>query len=84
MYCSLLGADLAGADLNRADLRGTDFRWTRNLTQEQIEQAYGSSGQQEHMIDTLLPDHLHAPEAWEKLISQQMEEREQLQGGSEP
>lgn len=84
MHCSLLSANLAGADLDRADLRGTDLRRTRNLTQEQIERAYGSSGQQEYMPDTMLPDHLHAPGAWQRLYSQQVEEREQSQGGSEP
>ncbi len=74
--CNLIGADFAGADLDGTDIRGgADLRLARDLTQEQIEQAYGSAGQQEYMPDTLLPDYLEAPEAWEKLISQQIVER---------
>lgn len=73
--CYMIGADFAGANLDRADLRGADLRLTRNLTQKQIEQAYGSSGQQEYMPDTRLPEHLEAPEAWRKLLSQQKSER---------
>lgn len=71
----MIGADFTGANLDRADLRGTDLRLTRNLTQDQIEQAYGSSGQQEYMPDIFLPYHLHAPETCKKLLSEQIEER---------
>lgn len=73
--CYLIGADLISVDLDRADLRGAELRMTRNLTQEQIERAYGSYGQ-EDMPDTQLPDHLEAPEAWCKPLSLQKSERE--------
>jgi uncharacterized protein YjbI with pentapeptide repeats len=73
--CNLIGANFAGADLDRADLRAADLREARNLTPGQIEQAYGSSGQQDYMPDTLLPDNRSAPQAWEKLLSQQQSER---------
>lgn len=73
---NLLGADFANAILLDADVRGgTDLRLAKNLTQEQIEQAYGATGDQEYMPDTLLPEYLEAPEAWTKLFSQQLEER---------
>lgn len=70
--CNLLSANFDGADLTQSDLRGTDLRLTKNLTQEQIDSAFGSSGRQKYMPDTLLPDHLTAPEAWKKLLSQQI------------
>jgi uncharacterized protein YjbI with pentapeptide repeats/cell division protein FtsB len=73
--CHVISADFAGADLEEADLRGADLRLARNLTQEQLESAFGSSGEQEYMPDTLLPDDLTVPEAWENLISQQIEDR---------
>jgi len=73
--CNLIFSDFAGADLDEADLRAADLREARNLTQEQIEQAYGSSGGQEYMPDTLLPKHLKAPAAWTKLLSQQARDR---------
>ena len=47
--------DSASADLDRADLRAADLRHARNLTQKQIEAAYGSSDQQDGVVDTLLP-----------------------------
>lgn len=73
---NLLGADFAGAVLDGTDVRsGTDLRLAKNLTQAQIEQAYGSSGDQKYMPDTLLPDYLEAPEAWTKLLGQQKKER---------
>lgn len=73
--CDLISANFAGADLDRADLRAADLRLARNITQGQIEQAYGSSGQQDYMADTLLPDNRKPPQAWEKLLSQQQQER---------
>lgn len=82
--CNLLGADFGGADLDSTDVRGgADLRLARNLTQEQIESAYGSVGEQEYMPDTMLPEDLEASKAWEKLLSQQIREREQSQGGGE-
>lgn len=73
---NLLGADFADAVFDGTDVRGgTNLGIAKNLTQQQIEQAYGSSGDQEYMPDTLLPDHLEAPEAWRKLLSQQQEDR---------
>jgi hypothetical protein len=74
--CSLISANFDGADLGEADLRGARLQWAKNLTQEQIESAFGSSGGQEYMPDTLLPNHLQAPEAWKKLLSQQISERD--------
>lgn len=70
--CNLINANFDGADLEEADLRGADLQLARNLTQEQIESAFGSSGGYEYMPDTILPDHLTAPEAWGKLLSQQV------------
>lgn len=70
--CNLINANFDGADLEEADLRGADLQLARNLTQEQIESAFGSSGGYEYMPDTILPDHLIAPEAWGKLLSQQV------------
>jgi hypothetical protein len=75
--CDLLSADFADAKLVGADVRGADLRLARNLTQEQLETTYGSSGQQQFMPDTLLPDYLKAPELWNKLVSQQAKAREQ-------
>ena len=73
--CNLLGARLRAADLDGTDVRSADMRLAYDLTQEQIEKTYGSTGQQEHMPDTLLPDYLEAPEAWRALLSQQQKER---------
>jgi uncharacterized protein YjbI with pentapeptide repeats len=76
--CNLIFADFADAKLDGTDLRAADLREALNLTQEQINQAYGSSGQQQYMLDTQLPDHLEAPEAWNNLLSQQRRERGDL------
>jgi uncharacterized protein YjbI with pentapeptide repeats len=40
---NLSGADLGFADLNNADLSGADLRGARNLSQEQLDQACGTS-----------------------------------------
>jgi uncharacterized protein YjbI with pentapeptide repeats len=68
--CKLRSADFAGADLDEAELQAADLRRARNLTQEQIEKAYGSKGQ-EDVDDTLLPGGLIAPEPWKWTFSQQ-------------
>ena len=73
--CIFHGADFAGADLDEADLRAADLRRARNLTQEQIEKAYGSKGQ-EDVEDTLLPGDLKAPEPWKWSLSQQQAMRQ--------
>jgi uncharacterized protein YjbI with pentapeptide repeats len=69
--CILRRTDFAGADLNEADIRAADLRHARNLTQEQIESAYGSNDQQGGMRNTLLPHGLKPPKLWERPISQQ-------------
>jgi len=79
--CNLVSANFDGADLTEADLRGAHLQIARNLTQEQIESAFGSSGGQEYMPNTLLPDYLTAPEAWKKLLSQRIEERDLVGDG---
>jgi uncharacterized protein YjbI with pentapeptide repeats len=73
--CDLVAANFDRADLTEADLRAAHLQIARNLTQEQIESAFGSSGGQPYMPDTLLPDHLTPPEAWKKLLSQQIKDR---------
>lgn len=73
--CYLASADFNGAILDRADLRCADLQQACNLTQEQVNQAYGTY-QQNRVHDTKLPDHLEAPEAWKKPLSQQKAERE--------
>jgi uncharacterized protein YjbI with pentapeptide repeats len=73
--CIFQSADFADADLDEADLRAADLRRARNLTQEQIEKAYGSKGQ-EDVEDTLLPGDLKAPEAWKWSLSQQQAMRQ--------
>jgi hypothetical protein len=66
---------LDGTDLTETDIRGANLQIAKNLTQEQIESAFGSSGGYEYMPDTILPDHLTAPESWNLLLSQQIKER---------
>jgi hypothetical protein len=73
--CIFQSADFAGADLDEADLRAADLRRARNLTQEQVEKAYGSKGQ-EDVSDTLLPGNLKAPELWKWSLSQQQAMRQ--------
>ena len=67
--CIFQSADFAGAELDEADLQAADLRRARNLTQGQIEKAYGSQGQ-EDVEDTLLPGDLKAPEPWKWPLSQ--------------
>jgi hypothetical protein len=70
--CKLRYADFAGADLDEADLRAADLRYADNLTQQQIETAYGSKG----VGDTLLPDDLEAPLKWKLSLKEQQEARQ--------
>jgi len=69
--CKLCSADFAGADLDEADIRAADLRGADNLTQEQIESAYGSRDQQGDMLNTLLPNGLEAPLLWKLSLDQQ-------------
>lgn len=55
----LLAADLTDTNLSGAKLTEADLRRTKNLTQEQINLAYGD----EH---TKLPDNLQRPSHWSK------------------
>jgi uncharacterized protein YjbI with pentapeptide repeats len=71
----LRSVDFAWTDLDEADLRAADLRHADNLTQEQIESAYGSKGQKGVVDDTLLPDHLEAPLKWKLPLKQQQEAR---------
>jgi hypothetical protein len=73
--CIFQSADFAGADLDEANLQAADLRRARNLTQEQIEKAYGSKGQDD-VEDTLLPGDLKAPEPWKWSLSQQQAMRQ--------
>jgi hypothetical protein len=52
--------------------------FARNLTQVQINQAYGGARQPGPEQNTILPPHLEAPESWAKPIHEQMRERGQL------
>jgi hypothetical protein len=69
--CKLRSADFADTLLDEADIRAADLRHARNLTQEQIEKAYGSRDQQGGMPNTLLPDGLEAPLLWKLPLDQQ-------------
>lgn len=79
--CNLMSADLAGADLDRADLRGADLRFTRNLTQDQIDSAYGGADPQRQAQYTMLPEYLQAPASWAKSIDVQQRERAGVEEG---
>src|SRR5262245_192386 len=58
-YARLVQADLKDACLDQATLGGANLREVRNLTQAQIDQAYGDEG-------SLLPAGLVRPTAWPK------------------
>jgi hypothetical protein len=60
-------AILIGADLKLANLQGANLQPVRNLTQEQINEAYGDK-------KTKLPDHLQPPKHWSKDLLEQMKE----------
>ncbi len=72
--CDLWAANFESADLGLADLRGANLELASNLTQEQIEKAYGSHGH-ERVKDTKLPEYLEVPKAWNKSIDEQKRER---------
>jgi uncharacterized protein YjbI with pentapeptide repeats len=55
----LIAADLTDANLSGANLLAADLRRAKNLTQEQINLAYGDER-------TKLPDHLQRPAHWSK------------------
>ena len=55
---NLQEADFEDADLYYADLHGANLRGAKNLTQEQIDGAFGDH-------ETQLPQGLHAPSGWE-------------------
>jgi uncharacterized protein YjbI with pentapeptide repeats len=65
----LIAADLAAANLRGASLLAADLRRAKNLTQEQINLAYGD----EH---TKLPDDLQRPAHWSKGDEEASEEDE--------
>jgi hypothetical protein len=75
-----LSANFEGADLEHADLRGAKMLFARNLTQEQINRAYGGDRQPGSAQNTILPPHLAAPEFWSKPIHEQMRELENSSG----
>jgi uncharacterized protein YjbI with pentapeptide repeats len=78
--CNLAGADFRGADLDGADLRGAFLKDAKNLTQRQINKAYGSYGR-EWVEDTRsLPKGINYPEAWRKPIREQRADRERSRG----
>jgi hypothetical protein len=60
--CFLMDADFSGADLEGANLRatsiqGADFLTAKNLTQKQIDRAFGDD-------TTKLPEGIHRPSTW--------------------
>jgi uncharacterized protein YjbI with pentapeptide repeats len=72
--CNTGFSDFEDAVLDRADLRDTSLSFARNLTQEQVEQAYGSY-KHEAVGDTTLPEGLKAPDAWLISIDEQKREK---------
>jgi uncharacterized protein YjbI with pentapeptide repeats len=72
--CELVGVNLKGTDFREADLRAANLQEVRNLTQRQVNKAYGSC-KREEVRDTQLPDDCHAPKSWCKPIHQQKRER---------
>ena len=57
---NLDSVNFKGAFLDRANLVGADMTGTQNLTQEQINKAFGDGG-------TNLPEHLTAPPHWPEI-----------------
>jgi uncharacterized protein YjbI with pentapeptide repeats len=72
LRADLAGADLAGANLSDAhlrdaNLRGADLKEAKNLTQEQVDSAYGDK-------HTKLPEDLQRPAHWSKGDEEESEE----------
>lgn len=74
--CNLAGADFKGANLDGADLRGAFLKDVKNLTQKQINKAYGSCERRWVRGTRSLPSSLSPPEAWRKPIREQRADRE--------
>jgi uncharacterized protein YjbI with pentapeptide repeats len=74
--CNLAGADFKDANLDGADLRGAFLKDAKNLTQEQINKAYGSYGRDWVQDTRSLPEGLNYPEAWRKPIREQRADME--------
>lgn len=77
VFCEFGFADLESATFDRADLRAAKLSVVDNLTQEQIEKAYGSYGH-ERVADTELPERLEVPKAWSNPTDEQKRERGDL------
>ncbi len=69
--CNLAGANFRRANLDGADLRGASLKGAKNLTQKQINKAYGSYGRDWVEDTRSLPSGLKPPEAWRKPIREQ-------------
>ena len=74
--CTLAGADFKGTNLDGADLRGAFLKDAKNLTQRQINKAYGSYGRDWVEDTRSLPNGLKPPEEWRKPIREQRADRE--------
>jgi hypothetical protein len=72
----LTHADLSGALLRGANMIGANLKDAKGLTQEQVNQAYGSSQWGDDMPDTELPDDLNTPEAWRRPLEEQKGQRQ--------
>ena len=69
---NLARAHLEGAHLEGANLVGAKMARAKNLTQEQINKAFGDGG-------TKLPEHLKAPLHWPKIVLDASNSREEWQ-----
>lgn len=72
--CNLAGVDFEGANLDGTDLRGAFFLGAINLTQKQLNKAYGAHGQWRDETRAL-PEGLEIPKAWYTPIREQREAR---------
>jgi len=71
----LAHADLSGALLTDANLCGADLKDAKGLTQEQVNQAYGSYQWADTTPDTKLPDDLNRPASWSRSLEEQKRQR---------